>query len=55
MQSANTLWVMTQQGMGVTIEERLGEETIATNKALSVSTATHRDKVKWKGRCYAGR
>ncbi|CAB1104807.1 unnamed protein product [Ectocarpus sp. CCAP 1310/34] len=35
----------TYVGIGVTIEERLGEEPVATNKALSVSTATHRDKV----------
>ncbi|CAB1109090.1 unnamed protein product [Ectocarpus sp. CCAP 1310/34] len=35
----------TYVGVGVTIEERLGKEPVATNKALSVSTATHRDKV----------
>lgn len=45
---------MTQQGIGVTIEDRLGEEPVASNKAVSVSTATHRDKVKREGRCYAG-
>ncbi|CAM9349566.1 unnamed protein product [Ectocarpus sp. 13 AM-2016] len=43
--NASSSHSFTYVGMGVTIEERLGEAPVATNKALSVSTATHRDKV----------
>lgn len=35
-----------QQGIGVTREDRLGDDMIATYKALSASTANFKDKVR---------
>ena len=39
----------TYVGIGATKEERLDDDVVVTNKALSISTATFRDKVR---RCW---